>query len=137
VKVESDLNTYLQLWEEEELRFDEIPSLNTLYIQLITAQEVSHALSKLLYSLKREKLKAWNNGNSGKASKMNHYILKMLRIVKLKWDISTQKILQAFIILTKNMDLFPRENTENFQLTSKKLGYSVGIWGNVTRNPRC
>lgn len=32
--------------------------------------------------------------------------------------------------------MYPRENTENFQLSRTLDSYFFGIWGNVTRNPR-
>jgi hypothetical protein len=34
------------------------------------------------------------------------------------------------------MDYFSREPNENFQLQNRIPGYSFGLWGNLTKNPR-
>ena len=40
IKRESDINTYLLLWEEEKLQFEDIPSLTPLYNQIPNADTV-------------------------------------------------------------------------------------------------
>jgi hypothetical protein len=40
IKRESDINTYLLLWAEEKLQFEEIPTLNPLYNQIPNADTV-------------------------------------------------------------------------------------------------
>jgi hypothetical protein len=40
IKRESDINTYLLLWEEEKLQFEDIPTLAPLYNQIPNADTV-------------------------------------------------------------------------------------------------
>lgn len=88
MNVESDLNTYLMLWEEEELVFDEIPSLNTLSNQLPNAKA-------LLENLHAHKLYLLDKELPKKAKLIQKYIEMLLQILNKKWDITTQRILQV------------------------------------------
>jgi hypothetical protein len=76
------------LWEEEELVFDDCPSLNTLYNQLPNAKTLLEYLhAHKLYLLDKELPK--------KAKLIQKYIEILLQILDKKMDITTQRILQV------------------------------------------
>jgi Cancer susceptibility candidate 1 N-terminus len=117
-KSERDLNTFLILWEEEKLVFDNIPSLTSLYDQLPTC-------TSLLEELEAEKAKLLDD----KAQMIQNYISRLSQILVKKCDTTTYQILQK-------IHLFPRESTENVQIEKSENDFKFGLWTNLTKNPK-
>lgn len=121
-KIESDVNTYLALWEEEHVAIKEEPSLECINSEIAM-------VGTLLEQLETERSLATDICNTKRVNIVHQQILKLLKILFVKWDITTQKILQ-------HMDYFSREPSENFQIQANFPNYSFGLWGNLTKNPR-
>ncbi|KAJ3086489.1 Protein casc1 [Quaeritorhiza haematococci] len=115
-QVERDLNTFLQLLE------DEAP---------VTADDAS--LSNLMRMLdeidQRHMAIALDRGNNVEADRLKGHILRLRRITLGKWDAVTVHILQ-------HVDYFHWEANENFQIATTAPNALFGLWGNLTRNPR-
>lgn len=121
-KIERDLNTYLMLWAEEPLRFSDPPSLTTLYAQLPAALT-------LLHRLEAERALLLDKKMPEKAARIQAYATDLVRVLVDKWDETTQEILH-------NVDQYPRETAENFQTEGEQEDLKLGIWANLTKNPR-
>ncbi|KAJ3366849.1 Protein casc1 [Kappamyces sp. JEL0680] len=121
-KIERDLNTYLMLWADEPLEFDDIPSLTTMYRQLPNAIQ-------LLQQLEIEKAAWLDKDEQERALAIHFYMVRLVDILNKKWDLTTQQLLQ-------HVDLYPRESTENFQIEGQEEYYTYGLWANLTKNPR-
>lgn len=120
-KIEQDLNTFLMLWKDEKLVFDDLPSLNTLYDQL-------PAGVKLMEELQIEKAELIAAGNHAKADLIQNYITKLSQILLDKCDMTTHQIIQ-------NVHRYSRESTENFQAEGSENAFKFGLWTNLTNNP--
>ncbi|KAI8907378.1 hypothetical protein EDD86DRAFT_248231 [Gorgonomyces haynaldii] len=120
-KIERDVNTFLQLWEHEPF-LGEKPSLDPLFAQVPDAE-------LLLSQLEAEKALAIDTFNEKRQKIIQEQMERHSDIMMYKWNLTTQKILQ-------HLDFFEREPNENFQLGAQKLGFAVGLWGNLTKNPR-
>lgn len=83
-----------------------------------------------MVQLESEQSLALDISDRNRVQIVHEQMLKLIDILFQKWNMTTQKILQ-------HMDHFPREPSENFQIQGKSTsGYSIGIWGNLTKNPR-
>ena len=80
--------------------------------------------------METERAFAIDNSNYKLSELIHQQMIKLLQIFFHKWDESTQHILQ-------HLDYFPREQVDNFELTAQVKGVSFGLWGNLTKNPRC
>jgi Cancer susceptibility candidate 1 N-terminus len=121
-KIESDVNTYLALWEEEPISLKEEPSIEPLLLQIPLADT-------LLAQLEYEHSLASDMSLTKRVHIVHEQMLKLIQILFFKWDLTSQKILQ-------HMDYFAREPSENFQMQCNFPGYAFGLWGNLTKNPR-
>jgi hypothetical protein len=62
-------------------------------------------------------------------ARLRSHLLHLDRVMLEKFDSLTADVLQ-------HIDYFQREASENFQLSETGKDHSIGIWGNVTKNPR-
>ena len=121
-EIERDVNTYLDLWAQEPASTLDEPSLGPLFQQLSNFE-------LLASSLEAERALAEDGNQTKRQTVLSEQLVKQSLIMNDKNDKITQIILQ-------HMDYFPREPNENFQITGQVQPLSVGIWGNLTRNPR-
>ncbi|KAJ3324256.1 Protein casc1 [Boothiomyces sp. JEL0866] len=122
-QIERDVNTYILLWEQEPVVLEDLQqSMDLLMSQLPTARE-------LVSLLEQERCNYLEDDDMVKYEKISVYIYKLLDVMFKKIELVCQNIYQ-------HLDLFQRESTENFQFTSDITDYKIGIWANLTRNPR-
>ncbi|KAJ1343174.1 hypothetical protein BSLG_002200 [Batrachochytrium salamandrivorans] len=121
-KCERDVHTHLSLWKEERIDVENEPSLTSLFNQLPNADA-------LLNQLETERAFAEDSRDMKNWSRIHGHMLELLEILMLKWDTTSQHILQ-------HADYFAQDPNENFQLSKATENFAFGIWGNLTKNPR-
>ncbi|KAJ3275655.1 Protein casc1 [Terramyces sp. JEL0728] len=122
-KIERDVNTYILLWEQEPVVLEDLQqSMDLLLTQLPTARE-------LVLLLEQERCTFLEDDDMANYDKISRYVYKLNQVMFKKIEQVCQNIYQ-------HLDLFQRESTDNFQFTSDLTDYKIGIWANLTRNPR-
>ncbi|KAJ3314544.1 Protein casc1 [Boothiomyces sp. JEL0838] len=122
-KIERDVNTYILLWEQEPVILEDLQqSMDLLMTQLPGARE-------LVSLLEQERCAFLEDDDMAQYEKISVYMYRLIQVMFKKIELVCQNIYQ-------NLDLFQRESTENFQFTSDITDYKLGIWANLTRNPR-
>ncbi|KAJ3260143.1 hypothetical protein HK103_001219 [Boothiomyces macroporosus] len=122
-KIERDVNTYILLWEQEPVILEDLQqSMDLLMTQLPGARE-------LVSLLEQERCAFLEDDDMAQYEKLSVYMYRLIQVMFKKIELVCQNIYQ-------NLDLFQRESTENFQFTSDITDYKLGIWANLTRNPR-
>ncbi|KAJ3224433.1 Protein casc1 [Clydaea vesicula] len=121
-KIEKDMNTFLSLLAQDNLIKENEPSLKNLFHLLPNVKILSLELEKQMCI-------AEDNQKTKEYARLHSHLVKLNEIINEKWDVLTADILQ-------HIDYFTREPNENFQLTESGSDFNVGIWGNVTKNPR-
>ncbi|KAL7754314.1 hypothetical protein RI367_000295 [Sorochytrium milnesiophthora] len=119
---ERDVRSYFHMFGEIKVAQEE-PSFEVLERYLPEIVELSGALELYLS-------KALDNGNLKGINHVFDFLLEFAALVRSKWDAVTAVILQY-------TDHFPREPTENLQLSHAwDSVYNFGLWCNFTKNPR-
>ncbi|KAJ2995480.1 hypothetical protein HDV02_000765 [Globomyces sp. JEL0801] len=88
-KCERDLNTYLMLWAEEKLIFEDVPSLTPLYSQLPNGQI-------LLKQIEFERGYCADFGDFKRYNNLHSYMITLYNILLKKWDETSQQFLQVW-----------------------------------------
>lgn len=121
-RVERDVNTYISLLEEESVVIEGDPSYSKLLDLLPSILELTKGLENRMCQEIDEQ-------NSKEASRLRAQLRHVSKATMEKFDKLTAYIIQR-------IDHFSREANENFQLEVSGSNFHLGLWGNVTKNPR-
>ncbi|KAJ3130161.1 triosephosphate isomerase [Nowakowskiella sp. JEL0407] len=120
---QSDLFTFLSLMTEETREIDgTIPSFEALHKQIPEAEKLAMEVTRCLSEAQDEK-------SDKEFMRIREDLIKLREIINEKWDYNTNHIIH-------NVDSFPLEQNENFQVATGISNHSFGVWGNLTKNPR-
>lgn len=121
-KIIRDLNAHLKYFGDETLKYDEVPSLTTIYSKLPAAYDLLTILEKEMRDLEDKQ-------DTLKAGMIHECMVELISILQKKWDSFTLAILQK-------VEMFARDSTENFHMEGQSNFVKFGLWSNLSKSPR-
>lgn len=119
---EREMNTFISMWEVEPVEKDDDHTLKTF-------SKILPSIEKLCSNLALAISVAIDRQDEAKRLILQGHLITLRSLIHAKWDVATNALLQHY-------DQFPVETNENFYYSTSLDLYVLGLWGNLTKNPR-